>query len=149
MKATNRRRQLAALKKTMQKPLVKAFVRKALAQARQQKDLEHESRRKQLKTTIDANAVLKRKLAFEVSRPWRMQKQVDDMEAKVKIAERMRTRAEAQKEKAEAKTRQQNAQLGELSDLRRHMAWMRAKLGPERVERLIARAPRRLGYTDQ
>jgi hypothetical protein len=74
----------------MQKPLVKAFVRRALTQARQQKDLEHESRRKQLKTAMDANTDLKRKLAFEVSRPWRMQSQVDDMEAKVKIAERMR-----------------------------------------------------------
>ena len=71
---------------------------------------------------------------------------VTKVDEKYKRAEKDRVWAEKEMEKAESKLARQAEQLRELSDLRRDMAWMRAKLGNKRVGQLLSRPLRRLGY---
>ena len=144
--ANNKRRNAASLKSTLQKPLVKAFVRKVLTRVRKNKDHEYEGMLIRSNNHMRENVGLKKKLAIEIARTTRVRAVVTKVDEKYKRAEKDRVWAEKEMEKAESKLARQAEQLRELSDLRRDMAWMRAKLGNKRVGQLLSRPPRRLGY---
>ena len=84
LEANNKRRNAVSLKSTLQKPLVKAFVRKVLTRVRKNKDHEYEGMLIRSNNHMLENVGLKKKLAIEIARTTRVRAVVTKVDEKYK-----------------------------------------------------------------